>query len=236
MAEPAFSDEELMAFADGELDGARTAAIGAAAGADPALAARIEAHRTSREAVRRAFAGVLEATPPPGLVRALEVPPSAAVLPFPARGRSGRFAVTALAASVAGLALVGGYLSGQRATPSAGLLAAGPALVAALRELPSGEAAGDVRVTASYAVPDGACRSFELSPEPSSGIGTRGLACNRGAGWRVELAVAHSGGISLANDRAGAAVDAVLDALGAGPAMSAEQEAALRARGWATSP
>ncbi|MGK7871134.1 hypothetical protein [Falsiroseomonas sp. E2-1-a20] len=221
-----YPDEVLMAFADGELDDATREAVAEAARSDAAVAARIAAFRASGEAAREAFAGIISAPVPQRLVGAATCPPASNVVPFPAR-RFGRAATLAMAASVAGVAVLGGYLAGQR-SGAPGLLATGPELVAALDTQPSGAAlGGGTRVTGSYAVPDGVCRSFERSDE-----GLRGLACKRGATWQVEMAVAASGGITPASDRAGAVLDATLDALGASAPLSAEEEAALRGRQW----
>lgn len=221
------SDAMLMAYADGELDAEATAAIAAAARRDPRLAARIDAFRRSRAAVQAAFAGVI-AEPVPERLRDAAAP-GATVLPFrPKAAPPARWRSLAIAASVAGVALLGGYLAGrQGAGPAPSLLAAAPGLVEALETAPSGGAGGGPRITASHRVPDGVCRSFEI---PASQV--RGLACDRGAGWQVELAVAASAGMTPASDRATAAIDAALDAIGAGAPIGAEEEAALRARRW----
>jgi hypothetical protein len=224
------SDEILMAFADGELDAATRDEVAEAARSDAAVAARIAAFRASREAVREAFAGVIAAPVPQRLIRGATRPAGGNVVPFRARPLRGG-TMLAMAASVAGVAVLGGYLAGQSGTPP-GLLAAGPELVAALETQPSGAApGGGTRVTGSYAVPGGVCRSFERPGE-----GLRGLACKRGEAWQVELAVAASGGTAPASDRAGAAIDAALDALGAPAPLTVEEEAALRARRWNPAP
>src|SRR5580692_8160534 len=54
-----FSDETLMAYADGELDGPTHAAVEAAQAADPELARRIAQHQALRSRLRRAFDPVL---------------------------------------------------------------------------------------------------------------------------------------------------------------------------------
>ena len=51
-----FSDETLMAYADGELDDDQRAAIERAVGADPALAERVAQHQALRSDVFAAFA------------------------------------------------------------------------------------------------------------------------------------------------------------------------------------
>src|SRR5579859_449852 len=65
-----FSDEILMAYADGELDAATRAAVEAAAAADPQLAQRIAQHRSLRASLRAAFDPVLTEPVPERLLAA----------------------------------------------------------------------------------------------------------------------------------------------------------------------
>src|SRR5262245_29476515 len=84
-----------MAYADGELDEAQSAAIAAAIERDPLLARRVERHRALRAEVADAFASVLDQPVPERLVAAAGgasaasggSPPQrrAEVLQFPAR-------------------------------------------------------------------------------------------------------------------------------------------------------
>jgi RNA polymerase sigma-70 factor, ECF subfamily len=67
-----YSDEILMAYADGELDEATRAEIDAAAAADPAVAAAIARHRQLRERLRAGFDRVLDEPVPRRLVEALD--------------------------------------------------------------------------------------------------------------------------------------------------------------------
>ena len=55
-----YSDDTLMAYADGELDPAERAAIELAMRIDPAIAAAVERHRALRADVAAAFAGILD--------------------------------------------------------------------------------------------------------------------------------------------------------------------------------
>ncbi|MEO7496059.1 MAG: anti-sigma factor, partial [Massilia sp.] len=55
-----FSDETIMAFADGELGEPERSALEQAVKRDPALAAQVARHQALREDVFGAFAGVLD--------------------------------------------------------------------------------------------------------------------------------------------------------------------------------
>lgn len=63
-----FTDEELMAYADGELDDARRQQIQEAIGRDPEIAHRVNAHRTLRDSLRASFDPMLEEPVPVRLV------------------------------------------------------------------------------------------------------------------------------------------------------------------------
>src|SRR5579863_1810506 len=86
-----FSDENLSAYADGELDEATRAALEAAMAADPVLARRVARHRALRARVQDAFAPVLTEPVPERLLAAARGPGSAEradnVIAFQARPR-----------------------------------------------------------------------------------------------------------------------------------------------------
>src|SRR5690606_33732918 len=67
-----FSEEVLMAYADGELDAATRTEVEAAAASDPELAASLSRHRATRELLRRGFDPVLDEPVPGRLLAALE--------------------------------------------------------------------------------------------------------------------------------------------------------------------
>lgn len=162
-----FTDEELMAFADGELDASRTAAIRAVLVTRPDIAARVDVFGRSRRIVKDAAAQQFKAALPPALKtrveqmiadagdRATTLPPAEnAAMPNDnvvaisarrsAQAERGRSSwITAIAASlvaiVAGLA---GYWTGASGSgASRGIAVAatvsGP-LAAALSRVPSG--------------------------------------------------------------------------------------------------
>lgn len=226
-------DAMLMAYVDGELPPESAAAVARSLAADPALAARAESFRRSRRLAREAFAGLLEAQPPERLLHGLKAPP-ASVVPFRRRLVSWP---AALAASLLLVAALGGFLIGRQAGAPGGLLTPSATLLAALegeasgRDLPLEE--GTLRILASYPTEGGPCRSFTVTGEAE---GWRALACRQADGWALVVASADpalaGGGFSPASDGAAGSLDAYLDALEAGAALTLEQERAALEQGW----
>ena len=103
-----FSDEMLMAYADGELDLVARAEIEAAMAKDPAVARAVERHRVLAGKVRTAYDGVLEEPVPAELAALVADPEDARVVELAAARGARRIAVgrwqlpawTAIAASV----------------------------------------------------------------------------------------------------------------------------------------
>lgn len=81
-----------------------------------------------------------------------------------------------------------------------------------------------VRALEPWRVADGLCRTFELSAEATA---LRGIACDHGEGWRVDLAVTWQQGdpFSPAASAPTGSIDAFLDALGVEGPLSREEEA-----------
>lgn len=171
------------------------------------------------------------------------------VVAFRQAARQPAWLPMAAAASVALLLGVasGTFLAGpadraDQAAESAagGLASAGTALAAALETLPSGTLSADaVRPVVTFRDATGRpCREFETGP----GVAPRvGIACRepRG-GWEV-LAIAAMADAAVPADGAfrpasgaGAdmAIEATLDAIGAGDPLAPEEEARLLASGW----
>lgn len=97
--ETGFSDEELTAYLDGELDQATAGRIDAALARDAALRQRLDALHVPVETVRAAFDGLLDAAPPMPQLPPAEAPRQ-------------RRALTPVLSAVAGLAIgawVGGF-------------------------------------------------------------------------------------------------------------------------------
>ncbi|MGD1870647.1 MAG: anti-sigma factor family protein, partial [Neomegalonema sp.] len=60
-----YSDEELTAFLDGELDDAASAAIESRLASDPGLQARLDLLAAPTQQIRQAFDALLTLSPPP---------------------------------------------------------------------------------------------------------------------------------------------------------------------------
>jgi hypothetical protein len=226
------SDEMLMAFVDGELEPQAAEEVARAIAAEPGLAQRADAFRTSRGLARDAFAPVMAEPVPERLVDTI-MQRHAGESAAPGRPGLLRSALP-LAAAVALAAGLGGYLLGQAAVaPDAAPLLGGPALAEAIGATPSGEQrtvriAGrdvSVRVLAAYAVDGGLCRTFEAVAAASEA--TRGIGCRFGEAWHVDVAVAMPDTTGFAPAGAGglASLDAYLDALGAEGPLGPDEEA-----------
>ena len=153
-----FTDEQIMAFADDELDVGTSAAITAAIAADMTLAARVAQHRALRETLFASFASVLEEPIPARLQQAANAsthvapalslvgasirsgaPSSTSVPKHPLRDRAafghwGALAATLIVGVLAGIvgrqALQGGAGNGEHANDQLAFANIGGALVA----------------------------------------------------------------------------------------------------------
>jgi hypothetical protein len=223
MAAPPIRDEELVAFADGELEPGRAAELAQRVAADPALARQVAALRESRRLLAASLDPVAAEPVPARLLAAAR---------GPAPTRSVRPPRWAIAASVALLVAAGAALwpSGDAR------LAVGPAasgLAAILASAPSGGerglGAGTVRLVASHEAAGQLCREFALVA-PGERIG--GLACRSATGWQVEMlrALPPAGGAVRPASGGDPLVREALELRAAGPALSPEAERAALAR------
>jgi len=98
----AFDDDDLHAYADGQLPPARVSAFEAALAANPELSAQVAAIRAQNDALRSALDAVLAEPIPPALLRAAS-PPSrlGGVLPVARRHRAWLAAAASLAIGIA---------------------------------------------------------------------------------------------------------------------------------------
>jgi hypothetical protein len=129
-----------------------------------------------------------------------------------------------------------------------GLVGVGPVrtgspLDRALGELTSGERAelapaATLEIAASFADAGGRlCREVRLLRD-SIGRIEQAVACTAGDGWTVEIVVGAArdttdGDVyAPASGPGSRAIERLLDEIGAGPALSPDEEAAARARGW----
>ncbi|MDE2296498.1 MAG: hypothetical protein KGL36_13730 [Gammaproteobacteria bacterium] len=249
------SAEILMAYADGELDETTAAQVDLAIRDDAQLAARVAAHRALRERLQTAFAEDLHEPVPQRLVDAAHrsrmadggVPAAAAFGGSRARARRRWWRAPlplAVAASV-GLGIgIGVFIwrsSGERLQRNAqGALVADARLAHALsHELSGPGGTSGVDVVLSFVSRNGEyCRAFRLTgSEPRSG-----LACRRGAHWRIDaLARAVGGqgrdsGYRTAGSSLPPAVLRAIQSRRVGQPLDRAGEMAARDRGWSAPP
>lgn len=243
-----YSEETLMAYADGELDPAARAALEAAMAADPGLAQRVARHQALRARLSAALDPVLDEPLPERLLESVRGAPAqrpaAKVIPLkrPAAPRWSWPQLGALAASLVLGALLGPLLlhpptGGGAVITRSGQMLAGAALARALTEqLASNQPPGaPVEIGVSFRARDGGyCRSFVLREQSA----LAGIACRERDAWRLEVlaqaptSASAAGGYRPAGTALPPSVARTLDELRAGEALDASAEAAARARGW----
>jgi len=240
------SDDMLMALADGELTGPDASRLMARVKADPELAARYALFSGTADALRQAMdpgpvpdyliSTVLTApTGPAGIDSA----PAAKVTALRPRAQAARplMRPMALAASLALAVGIGGFQAGQRMAPNVtgGIEAAAAAL--------TGAATGDsvaladgarARALGSFQSNLGLCRLIAV--DRTDRQIDRAVVCRddsaAGSGWRTALSVTEGGAGQFlpASDIAVELIDSFLDAIGAGNALGAAEEAQALAR------
>lgn len=241
-----FSDEMLMAYADGELDLVARAEIEAAMATDPRIAQIVERHRALAEQVRSAYGSVPD-EPVPDRLAALAKPPAPAI-PVPlaawraararARSTAGRLGLPQWAALAATLALglfVGAFVARGPAAPfatnGAGLVARGDLDTALTRRLAGSLGTGGPQVGITFRDRSGAyCRTFHLQ----QAVPLAGLACRAGGDWQLKVLAAaapREGGMQPAAAMPIAVLHAV-DAAIQGEPLDAAAEKAARDAGW----
>lgn len=240
MSDQSFSDETLMAFADGELTPEEHLAVEQALDKDEALAARVAVFLDSRNAAQSALKPLLDESVPDDLAEkvAAMVDQGSNVTAFPQRpspAPARRWALP-LAASIALVAGgLGGYFTGVSSTGQPQSLALDavnqPAIIAALEAVASGDErdlgeAGRFRAIASYKdASDTLCREFEVDRVDQSTVVA--VACHPQDQWEYRFAVVagqNNSGYAPASSLE--ALDAYLNAVGASEPMSLETEAA----------
>lgn len=245
-----FSDETLMAYADGEADADTRRQIEAAIELDPTLAERVAKHRALRADLGAAFGGVLDEPVPSRLLDAANSSPatkrSATVTDLSAAraAKSGDKKSqswswpewTAIAASLligvlAGRSALQPAQSEMFATTSGGIVATGE-LSAALSDQLSGTAKdANVQIGLSFRAKGGDyCRSFAAGT-------AAGFACREDAQWRVRAlnevgTHATSDEYRMAGSELPPAILSAIDDVMEGEALDQEQEQAARERGW----
>lgn len=243
-----FSDELLMAYADGELDLVSRAEIESAMADDAAIARIVERHRALRSRVQAAYGGVLD-EPMPAQFSSLIAPPVAAPVVDLVARRAAQSELqpvalakrwqlpqwSAMAAAVA-LGLFVGILvmrgpEAPYAETEAGLVARGELAWALSGQLASDAGAGGVRIGVTFRDRGGAfCRAFRMKQKAP----VAGLACHTGEDWRLQViatAAPEEGELRGAASMPMAvlqAVDAAID----GEPLDVSAEIAARDAGW----
>ena len=237
-----FSDEMLMAYADGELDLVARAEVEAAMASDPAVARAVERHRTIAAKLRKAYEPVLD-EPVPAALAALAGDEEAVQALEQAEARERRFgfgrwqlpAWTAIAASILVGLFVGMFFMNRPGSPyeetSAGIVARGELARGLEEQLASAPAGSNVAIGLSFRGRDGAyCRTFTFR----HGTTVAGLACRGREDWKIRVladAAPEAGEVRAAGSMPVAVLRAV-DATIRGEPLDAEAERAARDAGW----
>lgn len=249
-----FTEETLMAYADGELDAETRAAVEAAMAADAQIARRVAQHLSLASKVRAAFDPVLREAIPDRLKDAAERTADAPTTATAGTGtvvdlsrvraaKPARPARTwswpqwsAIAASLvvgvfAGRSVVHDPSPSQMTLESAGFVARG-ALERALSTQLASTQAGDapIRIGISFLSKSGDyCRTFSLANELA------GLGCRTGSDWHLEVVARSTTGAEssaayrmAAGDAPAAVVRAVEERIAGSTLDAREEEAALR--------
>ena len=248
-----FSDDILMAYADGELDLGTRAQVEDAIAADPEIARRVAAHQALRNTLRSGFDKVLDEPVPDHLIAAAQATSrvrSENRVVVPLRPRRARTLALpswawprwgAIAASFVLGALVwhfgtDWYSSGPVIERDGQLLAAGALDKALSNQLASAQPAQTpVQIGVSFRSKGGNyCRTFQLREHAS----IAGLACRDQDKWRLEALAQGEGSPGAHSDfrPAGSAlppaiaqaVDQAID----GEPLNAEAEARARTNQW----
>jgi len=244
-----FSEETLMAYADGELDAAARAEIESAMQSDPQIAQEIDRHRALRAQLHGAFSDDLAEEIPDRLLEVARTAPAgnaSNVLDLnAAREARPRVAArpwsvpqwAAIAASLV-IGIIGTRLALQDDSgpfvADEGSLLAGNRLAAALNDQAGGtRSAQGVQIGISFMARSGNyCRTFTLGENSS----LAGVACREDEHWRVKATsqneTAAGGDYRMAASSLPPAILRTIDDSISGEALDAEDEAAARSRGW----
>jgi len=239
------TDEELMAYVDGELDAARSESLRQEISASAELTRRVAGQQALRDRLRNAFDRTLEEPVPPRLTdlashdRVIDLASFARRRPPRTVWLSG----LALAAGIVlGIALGPALVKLAREQPdviaNGANVAAGGALADALsRRLASEQSASNpIRLGVSFVANSGEyCRTF-VSQHGDDALA--GMACRQGAEWRIDalqsvpIAAGDSAGYRQAATSLPPLVRQTAEASMAGDPLDARGEAAARDRQW----
>ena len=240
-----WTEEKIAALIDGSLEDEQEAeALRRVLERDPEAQAYADALRQSNDLLREAFETPEDEETPAAIKAAIFGKPGKVETLRP-KSTPSIWMPTAFAASLAlaiGLA-AGSLLFDQSAAPVIAKLGNAPLdgpLHAALESLPSGAVSPEgVQPMISFIDGEGRpCREFDVMRELPDEL-EFGIACRNPAGrWHVEIVVTAPvtepgpEGYAPASGAGGDALNAMLDALGAGPALSPEEETELMLDEW----
>ena len=248
MTPASWSDEQISAFLDGELNQVDADALARAVESDTALAARVERLESATRAYVLAVSEI-DRHPMPGAVEAiLAAPPAGRVIPFRAKA-IGAFVSEhrAIAASLICLAVAwGAYFGplGQSKTDPAEFGAGGVLLASSPlhRALENDESSTVVHVAANetvtprltFASSDGGfCRQFDVSSPSGT---TSSIACREDGKWRAQVTVfgkaGANGDYQTASGNKSPALEVFIDRHISGAPLSAIEERRLLSHGW----
>ena len=231
-----FSQEMLMAYADGELDAPTRQAIETEMAADPLVAQAVERQRAMRAEVGTAFAGVLDEPVPDRLLRA-----ATKAKALPQRRTWSWPEWTSIAASLLIGVLVGRALlqppsagGGIIATGTDGRIVAGGQLAQALSEQLSSEDGSRVHIGLTFRSKSGEyCRTFGTRVESD----VVGFACRDAEAWRIDMLSTKpptqaGGDYRMASTQLPAPIVQAIAERMQGEALDADEEAIARQRRW----
>jgi hypothetical protein len=243
--------ETLAAFVDGELGPEEAARVVMHLADCPEDQAWVDAAMRANELLGKAYAAPIE-EPVPDRFRDLIL--AEVARPGPAAGGTvvpfvRRMALPLATAALAAAASVMVMLSlGPRETADAPLMAGRVApegaIHAALDAMDSGatrqmDDGRQLAMMASFQdARGGYCREFQVTAAPDEGF-DHAVACRAAEGWNVDIVVHQTaeaddgeGGYRPAGGAGSRAIEQLLDDIGAGMVLTAEEEAAARASGW----
>lgn len=237
MSDIEITPEELAAWADGEIVGARALFIEASVEADPGLQAKVAAHRALKDRLAQHFAPIAQQPVPERLTSLLSTK-EAEVVDFAAaktrietRRWLPRWSFVAGPALAASLALAVFLPRGGTDLSAEGYAGTQLASVLDTQLVAEQGGAADTRILLSFQNEGGEfCRAFANSD-------AGGIACHDDTGWRIETTGDGSAASGTEFRQAGASdIMAEAQEMAAGGALDAAQEATAREAGWMRRP
>jgi hypothetical protein len=232
-----FSQEILMAYADGELDAETRRAIETEMAVDPQVAQEVERQRALRAEVGAAFAGVLSEQVPDRLMRAATKSKAA-----PQRRQWAWPEWTAIAASLVIGVFAGRVMLQSHGDEQGGIIAAGldgriiasGQLAQALSDQLSSADNSAIDIGLTFRSKAGEyCRTFDARV----GSDVVGFACRDAEVWRVDMLstaphTERGGDYRMASTQLPAPIVQAIAERMQGEALDADQEAIARQRRW----